>query len=81
MFDDSNEPNHGFDSNGEEGQAFFDLRDGSSPSGAQSSPLQNEQQDLVGRPPEQFSRETRSPSSGIITNSEVDFFFLLRSNS
>ncbi|GFZ11888.1 hypothetical protein Acr_23g0002730 [Actinidia rufa] len=59
VFDDSNEPNHGFDSNGEEGQAFFDLRDGSSPSGAQSSPLQNEQQDLVGRPP----GETPSPSS------------------
>ncbi|XP_057465593.1 uncharacterized protein LOC130755234 isoform X2 [Actinidia eriantha] len=67
VFDDSNEPNHGFDLNGEEGQAFFDLRDGSSPSGAQSSPLQNGQPDLVGRPPEQFSRETPSPSSAMDT--------------
>ncbi|KAL7162072.1 hypothetical protein ACSBR2_042530 [Camellia fascicularis] len=67
VFEDSNESNHGFDLNGEEGQAFFDLRDSASPSGGQSSPRTNEQ-DLVGRPPEQFPRETPSPSSVMDTH-------------
>ncbi|CAL5375490.1 unnamed protein product [Camellia sinensis] len=38
MFDDSNELNREFDLNGEERQAFFDLRDTASPSRAQPSP-------------------------------------------
>ena len=72
VFDDSNESNYGYDLNGEEGQALSDLQDAASPSGGQSSSLRNDQPDIVGRPPEQFPRETPSPSSGtnrIIKNS------------
>ncbi|GFZ17265.1 hypothetical protein Acr_26g0005350 [Actinidia rufa] len=64
VFDDTNEANHGIDLNGEEGQDFF----AGSPSGAQSSAMTNERQDLVGRPREQFPRETPSPSSVMDTH-------------
>ncbi|GFZ04020.1 hypothetical protein Acr_16g0006440 [Actinidia rufa] len=60
VLDDSNEANHGIDLNSKEGQDFF----AGSPSGAQSSAMTNERQDLVGRPRELFPRKTPSPSSG-----------------
>ncbi|KAL6958279.1 hypothetical protein U1Q18_027093 [Sarracenia purpurea var. burkii] len=63
VFDNSNESDHRFDLNGEERKAFFDLQNAASPSGSQSSPLKYEQEDLVGRPREQFSRETPSPGA------------------
>ncbi|XP_052174825.1 uncharacterized protein LOC127789844 isoform X2 [Diospyros lotus] len=68
VFDDSNESNHGFDLNGEESKAFFDLCDAASPSGAQSPSLKKEQQDLVRRPHEHFPRQTPSPSSVMDTH-------------
>lgn len=75
MFDDSKESNHEFDSSAEERQGFFDLGDAASPSGVQSSSLKSEQHDLGGRPPEQFYRDTPSPSSGMIINSLLEFLF------
>ncbi|KAL6996753.1 hypothetical protein U1Q18_006881 [Sarracenia purpurea var. burkii] len=63
VLEDSNEPNHRIGLNGEGMKTFFDPRGAASPSGAQSSTLTNERQDLVGRPPEQFRHETPSPSS------------------
>lgn len=63
VFGDSKESNHEFDSSAEERQGFFDMGDAASPSGVQSSSLKSEQHDLVGRPPEQFYRDTPSPSS------------------
>ena len=74
VFDDTNETNHGIDLNGEEGQDFF----AGSPSGAQSSAMTNERQDLVGRPRELFPRKTPSPSSGKIVSSLLKIIKFLR---
>ncbi|KAF7135280.1 hypothetical protein RHSIM_Rhsim08G0203000 [Rhododendron simsii] len=68
VFDDTDEPNHGIDSNGEEGQNYLDLRDAASPSGGLSSPLSDDRQDLLGRPAERFPHETPSPSSVMDTH-------------
>lgn len=66
MFGNADEPNHGIDFNGDEGQNYLDLRDAASQSGGLSSPLSDDRQDLLGRPAERFPHETPSPSSGII---------------
>ncbi|XAR67814.1 hypothetical protein NMG60_11002733 [Bertholletia excelsa] len=65
VFDNSNELSHGYC---DKGQTLFNMGDATSSSGAQSSSLKNEQEDFVGRPPEQFPCEATSPSSVMDTH-------------
>lgn len=56
----------------EEGPAIFGLQDSASPSGTHSPPCKDEQ-DFLGRGPENYSQEISSPSSGKSANDKTSY--------
>lgn len=65
VVDDQSENNNEFDLNREGSPSFFTLQDTASPSGPQSSSSKNDV-DVLGRHSESYTRETPSPSSGMV---------------
>jgi hypothetical protein len=70
VFEEPNESGHHSGIKSEERPAILCLGDVASPSVAQSSSSKNDQ-DFIGRAPENFSEETHSPSSGKSVSQEM----------